>query len=161
MLAVAGAGIACVSRFAVAQELKRGELELVLPQSAANDNHAVHALFAGGATMPARVRALVDFLAEKNALNRRAHVLRGGHTSETAGTDTATVNAKGQITIPFQVRATLGLRSGDEIEFVDLENGQFAIVAVSFSVKRLKGMIRKRKVIVSIDDINPVFALKE
>jgi AbrB family looped-hinge helix DNA binding protein len=74
---------------------------------------------------------------------------------------TATVNAKGQITIPIQVRATLGLRSGDEIEFVDLENGQFAIVAVGYSVKRLKGMIRKPKVIVSIDDMNPVFALKE
>lgn len=74
---------------------------------------------------------------------------------------TATVNAKGQITIPAQLRSTLGLRPGDQIEFVDLENGQFAIVAVSYSVKRLKGMIRKSKVIVSIDDMNPVFALKE
>jgi AbrB family looped-hinge helix DNA binding protein len=74
---------------------------------------------------------------------------------------TATVNAKGQITIPVQVRSTLGLRPGDEIEFVDLENGQFAIVAATYSVERLKGMIRKRKVIVSIDDMNAVFALKE
>ncbi len=74
---------------------------------------------------------------------------------------TATVNSKGQITIPIQVRATLGLRAGDEIEFVDLENGQFAIVAVSYSVKRLKGMIRKPKIILSIDDMSPVFALKE
>lgn len=74
---------------------------------------------------------------------------------------TATVNSKGQITIPVQVRTTLGLQPGDEIEFVDLENGQFAIVAVSYAVKRLKGMIRKPKVIVKIDDMNPVFALKE
>jgi AbrB family looped-hinge helix DNA binding protein len=44
---------------------------------------------------------------------------------------TATVNNKGKITIPVQVWATLGLRSGDEIEFVDMENGQFAIVAAS------------------------------
>ncbi|MBU4629207.1 AbrB/MazE/SpoVT family DNA-binding domain-containing protein [Pseudomonas sp. BF61] len=73
----------------------------------------------------------------------------------------ATLNAKGQITIPVQVRATLGLRPGDEIEFVDLENGQFSIVAVSYSVKRLKGAIPKPKVIVSIDDMNAVFALKE
>lgn len=72
----------------------------------------------------------------------------------------ATVNAKGQITIPVQVLATLGLRPVDEIEFVDLENGQFAIVAVSYSVKRLKGMICKPKVIVSIDDMNAVFARK-
>ncbi|OXR28234.1 AbrB family transcriptional regulator [Pseudomonas umsongensis] len=73
---------------------------------------------------------------------------------------TVTVNAKSKITIPVQVRAALGLRPGDEIEFV-LENGHFAIVAVSYSVERLKGMIRKPKVIVSIDDMNPVFALKE
>ena len=60
---------------------------------------------------------------------------------------TATVNAKGQITIPVQVRAALGLQPGDEIEFIDLRNGQFAIVAATCSVKRLKGLIRKPKVI--------------
>jgi AbrB family looped-hinge helix DNA binding protein len=74
---------------------------------------------------------------------------------------TATVNAKGQITLPVQVRATLGLRPGDEIEFIDLRNGQFAIVAATYSVERLKGLIRKPKVIVSIDDMNAAFALKE
>lgn len=74
---------------------------------------------------------------------------------------TATVNAKGQITIPVQVRATLGLQPGDEIEFIDLRNGQFAIVAATCSVARLKGLIRKPKVIVSIDDMNAVFTLKE
>jgi AbrB family looped-hinge helix DNA binding protein len=70
---------------------------------------------------------------------------------------TATVNSKGQITIPVQVRAALGLRPGDEIEFVDLGNGQFAIVPAPYSVERLKGLIRKPKVSVSIDDMNPVF----
>ncbi|MDD0998002.1 AbrB/MazE/SpoVT family DNA-binding domain-containing protein [Pseudomonas sp. TNT2022 ID1044] len=73
----------------------------------------------------------------------------------------ATVNSKGQITIPVQVRAALGLQPGDEVEFVNLENGQFAMAAATYSVKRLKGMIRKPKIIVSIDDMNPVFALKE
>ena len=67
---------------------------------------------------------------------------------------TATMNAKGQITIPLQVQTTLGLRPGDEIEFDDLENGQFAIVAVTQSVKRLKGMIRKPQNAVSIEDMN-------
>lgn len=62
---------------------------------------------------------------------------------------TATVNVKGQITIPVQVRATLGLRPRDEIE------------AAMYSVERLKGMIRKPKVNVSVDDMNAVFALKE
>lgn len=74
---------------------------------------------------------------------------------------TATVNAKGQITIPVRVRSALGLRPGDEVEFVELENGQFAIVAATYSVKRLKSMIRKPKVNVSIDEMNAVFALKD
>ena len=73
----------------------------------------------------------------------------------------ATVNSKGQITIPVQVRAALGLQPADEIAFIDLRNGQFAIVAATCSVKRLKGLIRKPKVIVSIDDMNAVFSLKE
>lgn len=55
---------------------------------------------------------------------------------------TATVNSKGQITIPVQVRAALGLQPGDEVEFVNLDNGQFAMVAATYSVERLKGMIR-------------------
>ena len=74
---------------------------------------------------------------------------------------TVTLNAKDQITIPAQIRAALGLQPGDEVEFVNLENGQFAMVASMYSVERLKGMIRKPKVIMSIDDMNAVFALKE
>lgn len=35
---------------------------------------------------------------------------------------TATVSSKGQITIPAQVRASLGLRPGDRIDFVEIEN---------------------------------------
>ena len=55
---------------------------------------------------------------------------------------TVTLNAKDQITIPAQIRAALGLQPGDEVEFVNLENGQFAMVASMYSVERLKGMIR-------------------
>ncbi|MNC78076.1 hypothetical protein D3C75_1302030 [compost metagenome] len=67
---------------------------------------------------------------------------------------------QGQITIPVQVRASLDLRPRDEIEFIDLKNGQFSIVAATYSVERLKGMIRKQKITVSIDDMNAVFAMK-
>ena len=71
---------------------------------------------------------------------------------------TATVNSKGQITIPAQVRASLGLRPGDRVDFVEIENRQFAIVAVTHSVKRLKGMIRKPQNAVSIEDMNTAVA---
>ncbi|MBV7477512.1 AbrB/MazE/SpoVT family DNA-binding domain-containing protein [Pseudomonas sp. PDM31] len=67
---------------------------------------------------------------------------------------TATVSSKGQITIPAQVRASLGLRPGARVDFVEIENRQFAIVAVTQSVKRLKGMIRKPQNAVSIEDMN-------
>jgi AbrB family looped-hinge helix DNA binding protein len=66
----------------------------------------------------------------------------------------ATVTSRNQITIPAQVRASLGLRPGDRVDFVEIENGQFAIVAVTQSVERLKGMIRKPEIAVSIDDMN-------
>lgn len=73
-------------------------------------------------------------------------------------TATATVSSKGQITIPAQVQATLGLRPGDRVEFVEIEAGQFAIRAATYSVKTLKGMIRRPETAVSIEDMNATTA---
>ena len=36
---------------------------------------------------------------------------------------TSTVTSKGQITIPAQVRAALGLETGSRVEFVEVEKG--------------------------------------
>lgn len=71
---------------------------------------------------------------------------------------TATVTSKGQVTIPVQVRASLGLDTGDRIEFVELENGQFAIMAAVHSVQSLKGLVRKPASPVSIEDMNVAIA---
>ncbi|WP_172329476.1 LysR family transcriptional regulator [Mangrovicoccus sp. HB161399] len=65
MLAVAGLGIARVARFAVEEDLRAGRLREVLGDCSAGDAHPVHALFVGGPALPGRVRALVDFLAER------------------------------------------------------------------------------------------------
>ncbi|WPN48379.1 AbrB/MazE/SpoVT family DNA-binding domain-containing protein [Pseudomonas sp. P8_241] len=73
---------------------------------------------------------------------------------------TAFVSSKGQITIPVEVRATLGLSPGDRVEFVEFEVGQFAIKAATYSVHSLKGMIRKPTVAVSIEDMNAAIAAK-
>ena len=70
----------------------------------------------------------------------------------------ATVTSKGQITIPVQVRTELGLDAGDRVEFVKLEEGKFAIVAATRSVHELKGMIRKRKKPVTIEEMNAAIA---
>ncbi|HET8826002.1 MAG TPA: AbrB/MazE/SpoVT family DNA-binding domain-containing protein [Terriglobales bacterium] len=68
---------------------------------------------------------------------------------------TATVTSKGQITIPAEVRAQLGIEAGDRIEFVDMGQGQFAIVAATRSIKELKGIFRgRRRKPVSIEEMD-------
>jgi AbrB family looped-hinge helix DNA binding protein len=71
----------------------------------------------------------------------------------------ATVTSKGQITIPAQVRTALGVDAGDRIEFVEVEKGQFAIVAATRSVQELKGRFQsKRSKPVSIEEMNAAIA---
>lgn len=52
---------------------------------------------------------------------------------------TATLTSKGQVTLPVQVRVSLGLEPGDRVEFVELEKGKYAIMAAIHSLKDLKG----------------------
>ena len=69
-----------------------------------------------------------------------------------------TVTSKGRITIPAEVRATLALKPGDRVEFVEYEAGQFAIRAAMDSVKCLRGMIHKPEKALSIEDMNAAIA---
>ena len=64
-LARAGVGIARVGRFAVEDDLTTGRLVPLLEAYNPQDHEPLHALFVGGATMPARVRAFVDFLVDR------------------------------------------------------------------------------------------------
>jgi antitoxin PrlF len=57
----------------------------------------------------------------------------------------ATVTSKGQVTIPVRVRAALEVDAGDRIEFVEVEKGQFAIVAATRSVEERKGLFRGKQ----------------
>ncbi|NBA97168.1 AbrB/MazE/SpoVT family DNA-binding domain-containing protein [Pseudomonas sp. R5(2019)] len=67
---------------------------------------------------------------------------------------TATLSSKGQITIPAQVRASLGLDTGDRVEFVALGDGKFAIMAATQPARSLKGLVRKPANPVSIEEMN-------
>ena len=67
---------------------------------------------------------------------------------------TATLTSKGQVTIPSKVRVSMGLDAGDRIEFIEMDDGTFTIMAATRSVKELKGMIRKPAKPVSIEDMN-------
>ena len=67
---------------------------------------------------------------------------------------TATMTSKGQVTIPAEVRQRMGLGSGDRIEFVELEGGEFAIKPAIDDVRSLKGLLRKPEQRVSVADMN-------
>lgn len=63
-MAKLGAGLARIGTFTVQQDLQCGELVPVLEAFNPGDREPIHAVFVGGAAVPARVRAFVDFLVE-------------------------------------------------------------------------------------------------
>jgi AbrB family looped-hinge helix DNA binding protein len=71
----------------------------------------------------------------------------------------ATLTSKGQITIPVRVRTALGVDSGDRIEFVEMEKGQFAIIPATRSLQELNGRFKgRRKIAATIEDMDEAIA---
>jgi len=62
-LAALGVGVARVGSFSVAPEIGSGRLVPILEEFNPGDVEQIHAVFVGGASTPARVRAFVEFLA--------------------------------------------------------------------------------------------------
>ena len=71
---------------------------------------------------------------------------------------TATITSKGQVTIPKDVRSRLGIGTGDRVEFVEIQDGVFQIVAATQDVQVLKGIVPKPKKPVTIDEMNQAIA---
>ena len=71
---------------------------------------------------------------------------------------TATMTTKGQITIPVDVRRALNVEAGDRVEFVQIEPGRFEVIAMTRSVRELKGRFGKPKRAVTIEDMNAAIA---
>ncbi|MCL5284951.1 MAG: AbrB/MazE/SpoVT family DNA-binding domain-containing protein [Nitrospirae bacterium] len=71
---------------------------------------------------------------------------------------TATMTSKGQITIPLEIRNKLGLDKGDKVDFVDLGNNQFAIIPATEDVTKLKGLVKKPRSPVTIEEMNATIA---
>jgi antitoxin PrlF len=67
---------------------------------------------------------------------------------------TAVVTTKGQVTIPLAVRRQLGLDAGDRVDFVDLGNGQFALMPATEDISALKGALRKAAAPVTVEAMN-------
>lgn len=70
----------------------------------------------------------------------------------------ATLTSKGQLTLPKDVRVALGVGPGDRVDFVRMEDGNFAVVPATHSVKKLKGLIPQPKKPVSLDDMDKAIA---
>ncbi len=64
----------------------------------------------------------------------------------------ATITSKGQITLPKDVRTSVGVGAGDRVEFVRLEDGHFAIVPATGTIRSLKGLLPKREAPASLAD---------
>ena len=67
---------------------------------------------------------------------------------------TATLTSKGQITIPAQVRKSLGLDAGDKIDFVEIENGQFVLRPRTASIRDLEGCVPRLNYVPTIEEMN-------
>mgnify|MGYP001818457328 FL=1 len=71
---------------------------------------------------------------------------------------TSTVTSKGQITLPRDVRQTLGLDAGDKVDFVEVEGG-FKLVPLRKDVRALKGRFAGRvKRPVTIEEMEDAIA---
>ncbi|WP_257288510.1 AbrB/MazE/SpoVT family DNA-binding domain-containing protein [Endozoicomonas sp. SESOKO2] len=65
---------------------------------------------------------------------------------------TTKLTSKGQITIPARVRADLNLREGDQLEFIQQEDGTWQVVPKKLSIMSLCGAV-KTNISLSDDDI--------
>jgi len=55
----------------------------------------------------------------------------------------AMVTFNGRITLPNHVRKELGIKTGDSVDFVEIEKGRFAIVTGSDPISDPKGWVPK------------------
>lgn len=70
----------------------------------------------------------------------------------------ATLTSKGQLTLPKEVRVALGVGPGDRVDFVRMDDGNFAVMPATMPVKRLKGILRKPAKPVSLDAMDKAIA---
>ena len=70
----------------------------------------------------------------------------------------ATLTSKGQITIPAEIRAALGLNTGERVVFTQLDDGTTVMRAKTRSISELQGLLKptdsRRRKPVPTDDLN-------
>jgi AbrB family looped-hinge helix DNA binding protein len=71
---------------------------------------------------------------------------------------TATVNSKGQITIPAEVRKEFGLKTGDRLWFFKGEPGEYILKHKTDSIMDLLGCVHWTGKPVTIEEMNETIA---
>ena len=66
----------------------------------------------------------------------------------------STLTAKGQITIPAEIRQRLSLGAGDKVFFVPIEDGGYKLVAANAPMTTIKGIVPKVGKRVSLQDMD-------
>ena len=68
---------------------------------------------------------------------------------------TATVTTKGRVTIPKSVRNLLGIKSGDQVDFVITGRGDVVLRDVGGDIRELRGMLKRdRQRSVTVREMN-------
>ncbi len=71
---------------------------------------------------------------------------------------TATVTSKGQITIPAEVRRSLGLKAGSRVDFVRLDSGAYELAPATGTVTALKGCVPVPATPVTVEQMEAAIA---
>ena len=70
----------------------------------------------------------------------------------------AMMTSKGQVTIPKDVRDSMGIGPGDRLDFVRMEDGNYAVIPATTTIKSLKGLIAKPKKPVTNEEMDEAIA---
>lgn len=65
---------------------------------------------------------------------------------------TATLTAKGQITIPGPIRKDMQIEQGDRLEFVKIGEGRYEVIPASKDISTIKGIVKAKRP-VSIEEM--------
>jgi antitoxin PrlF len=71
---------------------------------------------------------------------------------------TSSVTSKGQITLPISVRKKLRLNSGDLVEFVEREDGEFTVKAKKGDLMDFYGFLKGRGKALTIEEMDEAIA---
>lgn len=71
---------------------------------------------------------------------------------------TATVTSKGQITLPAEVRRSLGLKPGSRVAFVLVDEGTYELVPATGTVRSLRGRVPSPATPVTVEQMEAAVA---